>query len=286
MRLNYNVNSVKIHSTYKKSLKSGATALERISSGLKIKSAKDNAAKIASSERNKFRVRSMEMANKNVQDGISMLQTNDSALQEVSDILARMKELAVNASNGSLSKGDREAVQEELNQLKSSVNDLANNTEFNGIKLLGDTSVVTNLDPNVFKITIGDMVGSDMEIPSFNLNTYALKDKNGAKLSELNVLDAENAEKAIGTVDDIIDQIDKIRGKFGSLQNRLTSAYDNLNANIDITEDGNSKLKDANIATEMMEFARADILSQTGIALITQSNRFPQDALQVLQNVR
>lgn len=286
MRINHNIGSLKIFNTYRKNLQSNSTALQRVSSGIKISCAKDNAAKIAHTEKNKFKVRSMDMASRNVQDGISMLQTNDSSLQQISDILLRMKELTVSAANGDKNYEDREKIQAELEQLKCSIDDLANNTEFNGVKLLGDKTVATNADPKIIKIAISDMAGIDIEIPVYNLESSALKDSNSKKLSDLSVLDENDAKNAVDAVDKIIDQINQIRGKYGALQNRLDTAYDNLNSNISKVEEANSKLTDSDVAAEVMEISRTDILTQTGIALIAQSNRLPQDALQVLQNVR
>lgn len=286
MRLNHNMLSLSAFNTYKKSLSANSTALERISTGLKINSAKDNPNKIAQSEQMRIQIKCLETANRNVQDSSSMIQTAEGALQEASNMINRMRELAVSAADGSKSEGDVDAIQKELDQLKAGLNDLANNTEFNGIKMLGNDKVSSNKYPVHTTTIIGAQVGEDIYIPQYNIKTTVLKDSKGNTLEDVNLSTQEKANEAIKTIDEVINTVGSIRGKYGALIGRFDSTSDNLQANINISESAESSIRDADIAEEMMEIARTNILTQSSIGLIAQTNRMPQDCLRILQNSR
>jgi flagellin len=286
MRLNHNMNSLKLNVIYQKNLKDNANAIDKISSGTKINSAKDNPNKIAQSEQMRIQIRSLQSAQRNLQDGNSMVQTADGALQEVNSVLARMKELAVSAADGTKAEGERKVIQDEISSMKDVINSLAEDTEFNGIKLIGDKDVSSN-DYPVYKDTvIGSMVGDKVRIPAYNVSCSFLHDKAGNTLSDIDVTDTDKLGKIITIIDESIDAISEIRGKYGAVSNRFETSADNLTENTITLEKADSNLRDTDVASEMAEFARTQVLNQTGIALIAQSNNIPQDALKVLERIR
>ncbi|WP_310936602.1 flagellin [Clostridium sp. SHJSY1] len=285
MRLNHNINSLTLFNKYKKNLVNNEKAINRISSGVKINSAKDNPNKIGQSESMRIQIKSLEAAQKNLQDGASMIQAADGALQELNNTLSRMKELAVSSANGSNSPEDRNAIQIELDQMKKNINDIANNTEFNGIKLIGNKDVFENQFPVYNEIMAGALPEDIQRIPAFNVSTEILGDKDGNKIKDIDLSNEEGAQKAIATINDVVETVVGIRAQYGAIQNKYESSADRLSSNTITVEKAYSNLKDADIGKEMAELARTQILNQTGIALIAQSNKFPQDALSVLRRV-
>lgn len=284
MRLNHNMNSLNLYRTYSRNLSVNESALSKISSGLKINSAKDNPNKIGQSENMRIKIKSLQAAQKNMQDGSSMLQVADGALQEVSNILSRMKELTVSSADRTKTVADRESIQMEIDELKGAINDLATNTEFNKVKLLGNESVYNNLYPEHKIAVVGAEQGESMKIPLYNVHTNVLTDEEGHRLSDIDVIN--NPEDAIGVVNGAIDTIGNIRATYGAIENKFATSADRLSGNTNILEGAYSKLVDSDIAYEMSELTRTQVLNQTQIALIAQSNQFPQDALKVLENVR
>lgn len=286
MRLNNNMNSLRLNITYQKNLKDNASAVGKISSGVKINSAKDNPNKIAQSESMRIQIRSLQSAQKNLQDGQSMLQTADGALQEANDILSRMRELAVSAADGTKTEGDRAIIQSEVDAMKETLNSLARDTEFNGIKLIGDEQISSNEYPNHIDTVVGATVGEKVRIPAYNISCSFLHDEKGNALSDIDITDPDKAGETIDVIDASINTISEIRSKYGAISNRFESSADNLSQNTLTVESADSSLRDTDIAVEMAEFAKTQILNQTSIALIAQSNNFPQDALKVLERIR
>ncbi|MGG7176586.1 flagellin [Clostridium paraputrificum] len=284
MRLNHNMNSLGIYNTYKKNLIQNSTSIDRISSGTKINSAKDNPSKIGQSENMRIQLKSLQAAQRNLQDGASMVQATDSALQEANNILARMKELAVSAADGTKSDADKLTIQNEIDQMKRGIDDLANNTEFNGVKLIGDEKVFNNDYPSYKETVIGAMVGEQMRIPTYNISSQVLKDDKGNRLTDVDVVN--KAADAIYTIDKSITEVSNIRGRYGAIQSRFETSSNNLEQNTMVVEKAESSLRDTDIAIEMAELARTQILNDTSLALIAQSNQIPQEALRVLERVK
>lgn len=286
MRLNHNMNSLSTYNVYKKNLKLNASALERVSSGQKINSAKDNPNKIGQSEQFRIQLKSLQATQKNLQDASSMLQTADGALQQANDILGRMRELAVSAADGTKSESDKAVIQTEINQLKANINNLAYDTEFNGIKMIGDSDVNNNDYPVYQSTVVGIMVGEQALMPKFNISAECLKDKNGNKLADIDLSTEAGASKAIDTIQDTIDVVSKIRGKYGALMNRFDSTATNSTAKEYLLSKADSSLRDSDIANEMMEVARTKLLNDVSLGLMAQSNQIPLNALNILERVR
>lgn len=285
MRLNQNMSSLSIYNTYKKNLVSNSTALERISSGIKLNSAKDNPNKIGQSEQMRIQLRSLGSAQRNLQDGASMIQAADGALQEVNNNLSRMKELVISAANGTKSEEDVATIQDEINQLKQGIDNIAKGTQFNGVKLIGDENVFSNNYPAHHDIVVGAMVGEQTRIPAYNLSPEVLQDSKGNSIADLNVIDREKCLIASDTIDDVIGIVSSIRSKYGALQGRFENGAENLDGNMNVLQKAESNIRDTDIAVEMAELARTQILTDTALALMVQSNKLPQEALQVLQKL-
>ena len=286
MRRNHNMSSLSIYNGYKKNLINNKSAIERLSTGIKINSAKDNPNKIGQSEQMRIQIKSLQAVQRNLQDGTSMLQTADGALQEVNNTLARIKELSVSAANGSKSESEKEIIQNEIEEMKKNIDDLANNTEFNGVKLLCDERVPNNKYPMYKNIVVGVMQGEQGRIPSFNIRTEILKDEKGNTLKDIDVRTAEGVSSALEVVDESIKTVSSIRSRYGAMSNRLETTAENISSNEQVFERADSNLRDSDIALEMAELARTQILNDTSLALISQSNNLPQDALRILERVR
>lgn len=275
MRLNHNMYSLNIYKTYKNKLVDNSKALNNVSTGSKLNSAADNPNKIGQSETLKIQILTYDAASKNVQDTNSMIQTFDSSLQEMNNSLVRMKELAVSAGNGTLTSDDKKIIQSEIDSIKANINDLANNTEFNGVKLSDSTLTGENI--STMKTTIGNMDDENIDIPFYNVSAENIG------VSTVNVNDIGSGNEAI---DKAVEMVSKVRSKYGSIQNRLEGTGDYLNSKSINIELAQSRIGDADIAEEMMKYSTSEILIQSSIGLMAQSNNFPKDALKVLENVR
>lgn len=278
MRLNKNMYSLNIHHSYKQQLAKNTTALERISTGSKINSSKDNPIKLGQSENIRMQLRGLQSAERNLQDGISMIQTADSAMGNINDALIRMRELTVQASNGSLTEGDKEIIQTEINQLKDHIDKTAKNTEFNGNKLLVADGVTDNNNPTYNVMQAGGNVNDQMKIPQFNLSTEVLE------LEGIDVL-GEPGE-ALNTIDKAISTVNAARSKYGALQQRMETSAQNLSQSSYNLERADSNLRDADIAIEMANYSKTMILQEAATAIMKQTNNFPSDVLRILENVK
>ncbi|MVX62328.1 flagellin [Clostridium chromiireducens] len=278
MRLNHNMFSLSIYKTYKGRMTDESKALNNISTGSKLSSAKDNPGKIGKNETLKIQVLTNDAASKNIQDATSMLQTFDGSLQEINNSLSRMKELTISAGSGALSDEDKKIIQGEIDSIKKDIGDLSNNTEFNGIKLSVSSSSSLNENPTkTVKAAIGTMDGENIEIPFFDVSPENLG---------INNLDISNVDDSIGAIDKAIKMVSKVRSRYGSIQNRLEGTADYLSSkdiNIQTTQ---SRIGDADIAEEMMNYSKNQLLVNSAIGLMAQSNNFPKDCLNILANVK
>lgn len=282
MRLNHNMFSLSAYKSYTKTLSAQSTAMERISSGLKLNSAKDNPRKIGQSDQMNAQIKSLDSANRNIQDGISMIQTAEGGLSEISSMLTRMKELTVKAGNGTNSDSDVQAMQDEINQLKDGINEIANNTEFNGIKVIGYPAEpgvpAGTLKTGGKSAQVGYLSKEKIDIGYYNVTTSNLG------INDIDLTTIDGAGSANNKVEEAIRSISKVRGENGAVGNRLESTSDNLNNNQVLLQTAQSSITDADIATEMLEYSRTNILYQTSVAIIAQTNDIPMNALRALQN--
>lgn len=278
MRININMKSLGIYSGYKKNIIDNSAAMEKISSGKKINSAKDNPLKIEQSENFRMQIRALEMANKNLQDSTSMIQVADTAMGTISEALIRMKELTVQAANEVTNEADRKIIQGEIDELTSYINDTAKNTEFNGNKLLVNGNVTDNSKPDYVEMQIGANVGDSIGIPFFNVSSETLG------IDKLDVVN--DATKALNSIDEALKDVNGCRAKYGAVQNRLENSIEITSSSSYIYEKSSSDINDADIALEMAEIARTSILMESATAMMAQSNNFPKDMLNILANLR
>ncbi|MFT8340388.1 MAG: flagellin [Clostridium beijerinckii] len=278
MRLNHNMYSLSIYKTYKGRITDESKALNNISTGSRLNSAKDNPGKIGRNETLKIQVLTNDAASKNIQDTNSMLQTFDGALQGINDNLNRMRELTVSAGSGALTEEDKNNIKAEIESIKKDIDALANNTEFNGIKMTSPSESALNLNPTkIIKSAIGNMDDENIGIPFFDVTPKNLG------IEDLNMDDVDSSLEAIDNATQIVS---KIRSKYGAIQNRLEGTADYLSSKDINVQTTQSRIGDADIAEEMMNYSKNQLLVNSSIGLMAQSNNFPKECLNILGNVK
>ena len=240
----------------------------RLSSGLRIANASDDAAGLGISERMRAQIRSYGAASRNAQDGISLVQTAESALAETGSNLARMRELAVQASSGTLNTQDRTTINSEFQALSTEITRIADQTEFNGISLLNNGSTIN--------IQVGLDSGDTIAV-SNSSNTAA-----SLGISTLTTGTASAAQSALATIDTAIDSVTTSRGKLGASQNRLQSTFRSILGASENLSSAESRIRDVDVAFETADLTRNSILQQASVSILSQANVQPQLALSLL----
>lgn len=249
-----------------------ATSMARLSSGLRINHASDDAAGLAISEKLRAQVRSLAQAQRNANDGISLLQTAEGALNEVSDMLIRMREPAIQSANGTLGDGERASLHQEFTALRSEIDRIAAVTEFNGQNLInGDLSAGA-----VFQVGIQNLTSDRIAV------SLAATDATTIGIGTASLSTVTGARTALGLIDTAISTVTSRRGDIGAAQNRLYSTIDSLSAAHENLSAANSRIRDADVAEESTSFARAQILMQAGVSVLAQANQLPGLALNLL----
>jgi flagellin len=244
----------------------------RLATGLRISTAADDAAGLAISERLRSQVRSLEQSKRNANDGISMVQTAEGALNEVSSILTRLRELSVQSANGSVSGADRNTLNEEFRSLIDEIDRIGRSTEFNGIKLLdGSSSTVS------FQVGFGIATGID----SLNVSLSSAL-ATTLSLNSLNIGASGSQTTAISAIDTAINSVSSLRGRLGAVQNRLNSTIANLGVQVENLSAAESRIRDVDVAFETAQLTRNSILQQASISILAQTNAQPQAALNLL----
>lgn len=253
-------------------------SVQRLSSGLRINSAKDDAAGLAISAKISAQVVSIQVAIRNAQDGISLAQVAEGGLAEIGNILTRMRELAEEAANGTLGTSERSALNNEYQQLKSEINRIASVTEFNGTKLLDGTKSTSGVTLQVgYMSTSADTINFFSGVAATDVTNLGIT---GAASV---ILSAVNAQSALIKIDSAIAIVAERRGTLGAIQNRLEHTINNLRIASENLSAANSRIKDADFAYETAIFTRNQILVQAGTAVLAQANVLPQNALQLLR---
>jgi flagellin len=244
-----------------------AKSTEKLSSGYRVNRAADDAAGLAISEKMRRQIRGLTQASRNAQDGISMVQTAEGALNEVHDMLQRMNELAVQAANGTnVASTDKHYIQLEVSNLIKEIDDVANNTTFNGLSLLDASKVIT--------LQVGSEASHTLGISLTKLTA------SGLEVNDVNV--STDASGAIGSVKNAIDKLNKQRAQLGAYQNRLEHKIANLDNVVENTTSAESNIRDTDMATEMVKYSNANILQQAGQSMLAQSNQSNQGVLSLL----
>ncbi|MCJ2146787.1 flagellin Hag [Bacillus paralicheniformis] len=278
MRINHNIAA--LNTLNRLSSNNGASQknMEKLSSGLRINRAGDDASGLAISEKMRGQIRGLEMASKNSQDGISLIQTAEGALTETHAILQRMRELTVQAGNtGTQQPEDLAAIKDEMDALVSEVDGISNRTEFNGKKLL-DGSEATG-----FTFQIGANNGQQLNVTIDSMSATAL----GVEAATVDVTGfdgtAATFDPVLTAVDSAITKVSAQRSKLGAVQNRLEHTINNLSASGENLTAAESRIRDVDMAKEMSEFTKNNILSQASQAMLAQANQQPQNVLQLLR---
>lgn len=241
---------------------------------------KDNPLKIDQSEKLKMQIRSLEMASKNVQDTTSMVQTADTAMGTISEVLIRMKELVVKGASSTNTEYDKQVIQTEIKELTNYIEDTANNTEFNGNKILSNANVTDNNKPFYMEMQTGSNVDDSMMIPFFNVSSKVLG------IDTLDVTTEDGAAEALKNIDKALVNVNSCRSSYGAIQGRLETTSEIISSGAYTYEKASSDINDADIALEMAEIARTSILMESATAMMAQSNNFPKDMLNILANLR
>ncbi|AEP92580.1 flagellin Hag [Bacillus subtilis] len=304
MRINHNIAALNTLNRLSSNNSASQKNMEKLSSGLRINRAGDDAAGLAISEKMRGQIRGLEMASKNSQDGISLIQTAEGALTETHAILQRVRELVVQAGNtGTQDKAtDLQSIQDEISALTDEIDGISNRTEFNGKKLLDgtykvDTATPANQKNLVFQIGANATQQISVNIEDMGADALGIKEADGsiAALHSVNDLDvtkfADNAadtadigfDAQLKVVDEAINQVSSQRAKLGAVQNRLEHTINNLSASGENLTAAESRIRDVDMAKEMSEFTKNNILSQASQAMLAQANQQPQNVLQLLR---
>ena len=280
--VNTNVTSLNAQRNLGRTQKSLQGNLGRLSTGLRINTASDDAAGLAISEKLQSQIRSMSQAERNANDGVSLLQTAEGAMNEVSGVLTRMRELAVQSANGTLGATERGFLNDEVTALSSELDRIAEVTEFNGAKLLAGGTTGTS-----FSFQVGTGATTNDRISSTVKGTKAtdLGIVTGGAVSSLAGIDistATGAQNALSVIDQAITDVSSRRADIGSVQNRLNVTVANLGSARENLSAANSRIRDVDVASESAAMTRNNILMQAGVSVLAQANQAPQVALALL----
>jgi len=283
--INTNVASINAQRNLNKTGEGLNTSLARLSSGMRIVSAKDDAAGLAISEKMRAQIRGLAQAERNANDGISLVQTAEGALNEVSGALIRMRELAVQGATGTVGTEERGYLDSEFGKLISEIDRIASVTEFNGTKLLnGGVSTGAGASAQVtFQVGL-ENVGSDKITVSIN-NSYASKLGGGTAVSFIRTQGVDTltkAQNALNVIDEAIKDVSGTRGALGASQNRLSITVNNLATQRENLSAANSRIRDVDVASETVEMTRNQILMQAGVSVLAQANQLPAMALSLI----
>lgn len=273
MQINTNVSALNAYRNLSSTQNDLSKSLEKLSSGLRINRAADDAAGLAISEGLRSQVNGLNVAARNAQDGISVIQTAEGALTEVHSILQRVRDLAVQGANGSNNDDSRAAIETEIAALGEELTRVAESTNFNNIKLLnGDNASLT------FHVGAGSEVTEDqIEVDLTDFSAL------GGTIGALLVTDAGVAAASIATIDDEIKNVSTARAELGAVQNRFESTINSLNVASENLAAAESRIRDTDMASEMVKYTAANILSQAGTAMLAQANQANQGVLQLLR---
>ncbi len=276
LRINTNIPSLSAQRSLGITSRNLNDNLRKLSSGERITKSGDDAAGLAISENLKAQIRGMRQAKRNAGDAVSMLQTAEGGLNEISNIIIRLRELSVQSASDTIGATERGFSDIEFQQLKEEINRISRSTEFNGIKLLDGTGgklefqVGIKNDPVLDRLHY-DGTGSDATLESLNLALEGVTTKEGA-------------QNALKKLDDALVQVNGVRANFGALQNRLQSTTNNLEISEENLSAANSRIRDVDVAAETADLTKNSILHQAGISVLSQANQSPNTALKLLNS--
>lgn len=299
MRINTNVPALNTYSRLTAANTAKSNSLAKLSSGKRINKAGDDAAGLAISEKMKAQIGGLKQAKRNAQDGISLIQTAEGALSETHSILSRMNDLAVQASNDTLTDEDRGKITKEISKLQKNIDDIAKNTEFNTKKLLigeqnADGSEKSDTLTLTFQVGASEKQTDTVTLKKMDSTALGVN-KSSEEIPEgeagvpkdavpgIDLSSAANAQKAITTIKDAINTVSDQRAELGATQNGLNHTINNLGTTTENLSEANSRIEDVDMAEEMMNFTKSNILSQAATSMLAQANAMPNSVLSLLQ---
>ncbi|MEW9669509.1 flagellin [Ammoniphilus sp. 3BR4] len=274
MQINHNIQALIAYSKYNTNQSQMSKTMEKLSTGLRINRAADDAAGLAVSEKMRGQIKGLQQAERNTLDGISLIQTAEGGMNELHDILQRMRELAVQAANDTYTADDRNATQLEVNELVQQIDQLATSTHYNTQNLLDQTGGRSG----VFTFQIGANGGQTVDLPLPDLRSATLG------VNALNLSSHQNATSALQSIDAAIASVSNERTKLGAFQNRLEKHLGMIGGSTENLTAAESRIRDANMAMEMTEFTKLNIINQSAQAMLSQANQLPQGVLQLLKS--
>jgi flagellin len=287
MRINTNVSAMTTLRYLNQATDAKSSALTKLSSGSRINSAADDAAGLAVSEKMKAQIGGLTQAQSNAQDGVSLIQTAEGGLSQIQTMLDRMRDLAVQSSNGTLGTDDRKAIDKEFGDLKDEITRIAGTTQFNNKNLLGTD---TNTAATTFTFQVGANSGQTLSVTISAMNAAALKLTSGIDIvadptttSDNTTADIKSANAAITAIDSAISSVTTQRSTLGATQNRLNYAISNLETSNENLSEANSRIRDVDMAQEMTQFTKANILTQAATSMLAQANAMPNSVTTLLQ---
>jgi len=258
-------------------------SLEKLSSGLRINRAGDDASGLAVSEKMRSQIRGLNQAERNIQNGVSFIQATEGYLQETQDILGRIRELAVQSANGIYSDEDRMMIQVEISQLVDEVNRIASHAQFNGMNMLTGAFARESAVGRVMQLQVGANMDQNKQIFVGTMTATALGLENGqGQDGMISIANVEAANLTIGALDSALQVVSRQRADLGAYQNRFEIAAQGVAIASENLQAAESRIRDVNMASEMVDFTRDSILSQAGIAMLAQANVRTQSVLQLL----
>jgi flagellin len=273
-RINTNVSSIAAQRALNKSTQASQDTLAKLSSGSRITKAADDAAGLAISEKLKAKIRSNAQANRNANDGISMVQTAEGGLDEISSMLTRLRELSIQSSSDTVGDAERSFSNMEYQNLKQEIERIAQVTEFNGINLLNGQGETLDFQIGANNDDFQDRISYDVQMTN---STMA-----GLGVSDITVVSQNDAQQSLAVIDNAIEKVSGQRAALGAIQNRLSSTSRNLEATNENLNAANSRIRDVDYAAASADNAKNNILSQAGTAVLGQANSSGQNALRLL----
>jgi flagellin len=283
LRIQNNVEAFNAHRTLTATASDASKSMEKLSSGYRINRASDDAAGLSISEKMRGQIGGLAQAQRNAQDGISLVQTAEGSLSEVHSMLQRVRDLKVQHSNGTLSTDDQSAIESEIGQIGSEIKSIVDNTKFNGTSLLNNGTG--------FKFQVGANDGETISTGAVSLSG-AVGTAGTGGLSELMAIsDAASAKTALSSgalstvagIDNAVKNVSNVRGNLGAIQNRLESRLNNLATYQENLTASESRVRDVDMAAEMTKFTKLGILQQAGTSMLAQANQAPQSVLSLLR---
>jgi flagellin len=248
--------------------------LEKLSSGSRINRAGDDAAGLAISERLRANIRSMKQATRNANDGVGLVQTAEGGMNEISNILVRLRELSIQSASDTIAATERGFVDKEVQNLKAEIDRISHSTEFNGIRLLNGTADKLEIQVGLYNDPTQDRFIFDTKPNSTTLDDLGLAD--------VSTMTRESSQGNLAMLDNAITKLNENRSSLGALQNRLQSSINNMTIYRENLEGANARIRDTDMAEETSELTKANILSQAAISVLGQANQNPQLALKLL----